>query len=113
MFNDGVTYSGVMIYGPSVPVGLNPSIKICEASSTYLLIKKWSKSIDAEGKLFPNWTSIEPVWDTLSLSVSPTSYIFLTTNVLFSLPSNLNSSPYFTDQGNDIGLNPEPEISTW
>jgi hypothetical protein len=57
------------MYGP-VSDGLNPSIKICAASSTYLLIKKWSKSIDAEGKSPPNWISIDPVWDTLLLSVS-------------------------------------------
>jgi hypothetical protein len=39
LFNEGVTYSGVIMYGP-VSDGLNPSIKICAASSTYLLIKK-------------------------------------------------------------------------
>jgi hypothetical protein len=32
--------------------------------------------------------------------------------VLFSLPSNLNSSPYFTDHGNTIELKPDPVIST-
>jgi hypothetical protein len=34
-----------------------------------------------------------------------------TWNTLFSHPSNLKSSPYLSDQGNAIGLNPEPEIS--
>ena len=43
LFSLSTEYSGVRINGPVDPVGLNPSIIILEASSTYLLIAKWSK----------------------------------------------------------------------
>ena len=97
------------------PVGLNPSNIIKEESSTYLLIKKWSK-LNAEvlaliGRFLSKWTSIEPVWNKRPDPLSAGVNIFPTVYVKSSLPSNLNSSPYFIDQGNSIGLKPDPVIS--
>jgi hypothetical protein len=67
--NSGTTNSGLIIYGPFELVGLNPSIIAVVASSTYLLIKKWSKlnieELALTGRGLLKWTSIDPVWNNL------------------------------------------------
>ena len=64
-----VEYSGIKMYGPCEFMGLNPSIKICEGESTYLLIRKWSKFnvelLAPVGKFLLKCTSIDPVGNIL------------------------------------------------
>ena len=40
------------MYGPSDPWGLKPSKIILEASSVYLLVRKWSRLIELEGNIY-------------------------------------------------------------
>jgi hypothetical protein len=112
LFNSGATNSGLTIYGPLESVGLNPSIIIWEASSTYLLIKNWSKLTEPEiGTGWLSSTTRKGIW-LLSIFKFTTAACFIW-YTLSSFPSNLNSSPYLIDQGVTIGLNPEPIIFDW
>jgi hypothetical protein len=110
--SSGTINSGLTIYGPWELIGANPSIKTWEASSTYLLIRNWSKLTDPEvGTGWLSSTTKNGIWEDNILRL--TTAAFFTWYTLSSLPSNLNSSPYSIDQGVTIGLNPELAISCW